>query len=87
MNHEYKLIRAVTIYSNSTEKFIREYILEEISDEFLLTIVAGKEDDPLLFDPYPLDEKAIDELNNLLENKISFEPDLFAYFLETYSAK
>ncbi len=87
MNHDYRLIRTITLYSIATDEFIREYNLNEISDEFLLTIVAGKEDDPLLFDPYPLDEKAIDKLNNLLENKISFEPDLFAYFLETYSTE
>ena len=87
MNQKYKLVRTISVYNLKTDKFVREYLIAEISGKKLFDLIKGKEDDPLLFDSYKLDEKAIDELNNLLENKISFEPDLFAYFLETYSTE
>ena len=80
--------RSIYVYKRTETDILGEEVQEIPVDfiplETLKSIVKPNDDDPLLYDGYPLEQDEIDKLNNFLENKITPDFNLFEYALECY---
>jgi hypothetical protein len=61
---------------------IAEIDINIIPLESLLTIVTAKDDDPLLYYIYHLNQSQLDQINYLLPQKIVFDISKYEYHLE-----
>ena len=74
--------RSIAKYNIAYKDIISDENIDEISLNILLSIVTPNEDDPLLYDGYVLNEKQLLEINNHLNNKLTFDFNSFYYVLE-----
>ena len=77
-----RIERTIAKYKNSDEHIVDEFNIDIIPLNNLLEIVTPKEDDPLLYDGYVLSEFQFEQINSLLEVKITPDFRLFYYVLE-----
>jgi hypothetical protein len=80
-----KLIRTerfITYFNVNDDDMVGEINIDAIPLEKLLKIVKANEDDPLLYDQYPLNQNQVTDINNLLPEKVEFDLDKYEYFLE-----
>ncbi|HLA59820.1 MAG TPA: hypothetical protein VK622_13695 [Puia sp.] len=74
--------RSIATYNIIDEDIISDDNIDEIPLNKLLTIVTPKDDDPLLYDGYVLNENQLLEINSHLNNKLVFDFNAFYYVLE-----
>jgi len=74
--------RTIAKYNIDDEDIISEENIDSVSLGVLLSIVSAKDDDPLLYDGYILNKNQLSEINNYLNNKLTFDFDLYYYVLE-----
>jgi hypothetical protein len=83
-----KTVRTISVYKKTRGKhlgdLIEEFNVDAISIEELKKIITPNNDDPLLFDGYPLNDEELQKLSELLENKIIPNHKRFDYVLECY---
>jgi hypothetical protein len=77
-----RIERSIAKYNIADEDIVSEDNIDEISLDKLLLIVTPKEEDPLLYDGYVLNEKQLLEINNQINNRLVFDFDTFYYVLE-----
>ncbi len=77
-----RIERSIAKYNIADEDIVSDENIDEISLDKLLLIVTPKEDDPLLYDGYVLNEKQLLEINSNLNNKLTFDFNTFYYVLE-----
>ena len=73
--------RSVNIYRNKDDEVVEEIVID-IPLATLKEIVTAKEDDPELYEGYVLEEQQLEKINQLLENKIPPDFNLYYYVLE-----
>ena len=76
--------RTINIYSKDGDDPLEEINIDNIPFEKLREIIPPKEDDPLLYDGYSLEEKQIALINYYLQNKIVPDFEKYNYILECY---
>jgi hypothetical protein len=74
--------RTIAKYNIDDEEIISEENIDSVSLDVLLSIVTAKVDDPLLYDGYILNENQLSEINNYLNNKLTFNFEMYYYVLE-----
>ena len=73
--------RSINIYSKDGDELLEEISVDNIPFERLKEIVPPKEDDPLLYDGYSLEENQVKDINLYLEKQIVPNFKLFNYIL------
>jgi len=83
-----KCVRTINVYKQTRGKrlgeLVEEFNIDAVSIVLLKTIITANNDDPLLYDGYPLNKKQLKRINDLLKNKIVFDYEKFDYVLECY---
>lgn len=81
-----KVERLISLFNRETEEFIEEINIDYIPLDTLKMIFKSRGDDPLMLDPYQIDEEKLNALNQYLESRI--EPDFkkFIYQLDCFDA-
>lgn len=74
--------RSVNVYYKSSKEPSGEINIDIIPFDKLINFVTPKEDDPLLYDGYQLDEKQLNEINKFIDNKIVVDFKKYYYYLE-----
>lgn len=83
-NLENRLIRverAINVYTKDGTEPLEEIDIEGISLDVLKTIVIPEESDPMLYDGYVLDSTQLERINELIEDKIKPNHELYNYIL------
>lgn len=76
-----KTERYFNIYRNSDEDKEREILLN-IPFETLLAIVSPKDDDPLLYEGYLLNEEQVAKMKSLMDESFLIDFEKYFYVLE-----
>jgi hypothetical protein len=76
-----KVERSLNIYRKSGNNSESEFLLD-IPFEIITTIVASKEDDPLLYDGYILNEEQVNQFAIRIGQKIIVDLNEYFYVLE-----
>lgn len=73
--------RTINIYTKDGDEPLQEVPVDNIPFEKLKGVVPPKEDDPLLYDGYELNEEQLNELNKFIEDKIRPDFTHYSYIL------
>lgn len=75
-----RIERTLNIYTKANE-LIQEISID-IPFDTIIDIVSPKDDDPLLYDGYILDEEQLSQFNKVLKQKIEIDSNRYFYVLE-----
>ncbi|HEY0612750.1 MAG TPA: hypothetical protein VGD35_23900 [Chitinophaga sp.] len=81
-----KVERLISIFNRQTEELVEEINVDYIPLDTLKVIFGPREDDPLMLDPYQIDEKTMNTLSRYLKSRIEFDFKKFIYQLDCFDA-
>lgn len=81
-----KIKRILTVYNNSDDSLADELDISFISFDNIKTLFVLKENDPLMYDSYEIDEVKAIEIGKILPFQI-FDFSQYSYFIEVYSVE
>jgi hypothetical protein len=84
MEKQFEVVRAISSYSKVTERLIAEISIG-LTLEQLKTIFTPCEDDPLLYDAYPINQNQAMQLRQL-DNTVRIDLEQFDCYLECCQA-
>ena len=76
--------RTINTYVKKNNDLVTKINIDKIPFAQIKSLVSPKEDDPLLYEGYVLEEKKVEQLNSYLEKKIRPDFGLYFYVLECY---
>ncbi len=81
-----KIKRILTVYNNGDDSLADEFDISFIPFDDIKILFALKENDPLMYDPYEIDEAKAIEIGRILPSQ-TFDFSRYSYFIEVYSVE
>ena len=82
-----KLERLISVFDKETEVLVQELDISKISLDRLKSIFSTNLNDPLMYNPYTIDEDKMNILNRYLTFKIKYDGAKFIYQLDCFEVK